>query len=122
MEKDNLAELNVSEIENYLQSHKGEIIDFIQSKIGDYQLVEIKNPRDIHQAMINELMRDVPYGTMIQLGLASALIYSLWCGQRSQILVNDSQTGFKEEHAEEIQKAIIKAYNIGRNYASERPS
>jgi hypothetical protein len=66
-------------------------------------------------------MKDVPFGSMIQLSLANTLIYSLFCGQRSQILMKDEGLGFNEEHAEQIQNAIIKAYNIGRNSSSERP-
>jgi hypothetical protein len=111
MEQD--KEIQESSIEHFLESHKGKIIEYMESKIGDYDKFDI--PKNELGSVLNELMRDVPYGIMIQLSLTHALMHSLWCGQRSQILINDSQTGFKEEYAEQIQNAIIKAYNIGRN-------
>jgi hypothetical protein len=81
---------------------------------------KIKMTRSNFDSLVNELTRDLTFGSMIQFALANALIYSLWCGYQSQIVKNDPSADFKDKYIEQIQDVIIKAYNKGRDYASER--
>jgi hypothetical protein len=94
MEKD--KEIQESSIERFLESHKKEIIDSIMDKIFKDTPQVIKMTGEIYDRLVNELMKDVPFGSMIQLSLANALIYSLLCGQRSRILMKDEGLGFNE--------------------------
>jgi hypothetical protein len=57
---------------------------------------------------------------MIQLALANAVMYSLWSGFQSERLKKEKVSNFRDEYIEQIQEAIDRAFNMGRNYASER--
>lgn len=116
-EKDNdISELDIPDIEHYLDLHKKEIMDFLMNKIFKDAPQRIKIIDNIFDRLVNQLTKDVPFGTMIQFALANALIYSLWCGLQSQRLKTDKELNFKDEYVEQIQEAITKAFAIGRNY------
>jgi hypothetical protein len=117
---DNVRELNILDIEHFLDSHKRDIMDHIMNKIFKDAPQKIKPTGEIFDRIVNQLMQDVPFGTMIQFALANAVMYSLWCGYQSQILKNDPSVDFKDEYIEQVQDAINRAFNIGWNYASER--
>lgn len=117
---DNVRELNILDIEHFLDSHKKDIMDHIMNKIFKDAPQKIKPTGEIFDRIVNQLMQDVPFGTMIQFALANAVMYSLWCGYQSQILKNDPSVDFKDEYIEQVQDAINRAFNIGWNYASER--
>jgi hypothetical protein len=117
---DNVRELNILDIEHFLDSHKKDIMDHIMNKIFKDAPQKIKPTGEIFDRIVNQLMQDVPFGTMIQFALANAVMYSLWCRYQSQILKNDPSVDFKDEYIEQVQDAINRAFNIGWNYASER--
>jgi hypothetical protein len=113
------SELNIPYIERYLDTHKKQIIDSITDRIFRDSPKKIKPSRDDFDRLVNELTRDIHFGTMIQFALARTLLYSLWCGYQSQTLGNDPSVDFKDEYIEQIQDVINKAFNTGRNYANE---
>jgi hypothetical protein len=110
-------------IERFLESHKSDIIDYMEDKLMKAMNKKIDVTSGIYDRLVNELMRDLPFGTNIQFSLTNTLMDSLWCGLISQRLINNKELKpeFKEEDAKQIQKTINTEYNIGRNYASERP-
>jgi hypothetical protein len=118
---DNIRELNIPEIEQYLDSHKKQIIDSIMDRMFKGSPKKVKMIYDDFDRLVRELIEDIPFGTMIQFALANTLLYSLWCGYQSQTLKNDPSVDFKDEYIEQIQDVIIKAYNKGRDYANEKP-
>jgi|SRR5215211_473811 len=111
--------LNTADTERYLELHKKEIMDQIMNKIFKDMPQLIKITGEPFTALVNQLTKDVPFGTMIQLALANALMYSLWCGLQSQRLKEDKELNFKDEYIQQIQDVINKAFIMGRNYASE---
>jgi hypothetical protein len=131
-EERNETGLNISDLEHFLDLNKKAIMDHIMNKIFKDAPQKIKPSGEIFDRIVNQLMQDVPFGTMIQFALANAVMYSLWCGYQSQILKNDSlwcgyqsqilkndpSVHFKDEYIEQVQDAINRAFNIGWNYAS----
>jgi len=120
-DSDKIRELNIPEIEQYLDSHKKQIMDSIMERMFKGSPKKVKMIYDDFDRLVRELIEDIPFGTMIQFALANTLMYSLWCGYQSQIVKNDPSIDFKDEYIEQIQDVIIKAYNKGRDYANERP-
>ena len=118
---DNVRELNILDIEHFLDSHKKDIIDSIMENMFKGSPKKIKMTGSNFDRLVNELTRDLTFGSMIQFALANALMYSLWCGYQSQIVKNDPSIDFKDKYIEQIQDVIIKAYNKGRDYANEKP-
>ena len=57
---------------------------------------KIKITGEIFDRLVNQVTRDVPFGTMIQFALANALMYSLWCGLQSERLKKDKGLNFKD--------------------------
>jgi hypothetical protein len=117
-EERNETGLNISDLEHFLDLNKKAIMDHIMNKIFKDAPQKIKPSGEIFDRIVNQLMQDVPFGTMIQFALANAVMYSLWCGYQSQILKNDPSVHFKDEYIEQVQDAINRAFNIGWNYAS----
>ena len=67
-EKDNdISKLNISDIERYLDLHKKEIMDFIMDKIFKDTPQQIKITGNIFDRLVNQLTRDVPFGTISNL-------------------------------------------------------
>jgi hypothetical protein len=120
-DKDNVRELNIPEIERYLDIHKKQIIDSIMERMFKGSPKKIKMVYDDFDRLIRELIENIPFGSMIQFALANTLMYSLWFGYQSQIVKNDPSVDFKDEYIEQIQDVIIKAYNEGRDYVNEKP-
>jgi hypothetical protein len=118
---ENVRELNIPDIERFLDSHEKDIIDSIMENMFKGSPKKIKITRSNFDRLVNELTRDLTFGSMIQFALANTLMYSLWCGYQSQIVKNDPSVDFKDKYIEQIQDVIIKAYNKGRDYANERP-
>lgn len=117
-DKDNdISELNIPHIERYLESHKKEIMDHIMNKIFKDKPQITKISGEIFFRLYNEITKDVPFGSMIHLALANAVMYSLWSGFQSERLKKVSN--FRDEYIEQIQDVINRAFNTGRNYASE---
>jgi hypothetical protein len=117
---DNVRELNILDIEHFLELHKKEIMDFIMDKLFKDSPRKIKITGEIFDRLVNQVTRDVPFGSMIQFALASAVMYSYWCGYQSERMKREKVSNFKDEYIEQIQDAIIKAFAIGRSYGSER--
>lgn len=112
--------LNTSDIEHFLELNKKEIMDHIMDKLFKDKPQIIKISGETFDRLVNQVTRDVPFGTMIQFALANAIMYSLWSGFQSERLKNKEGLKIRDEYIEQIQDTINKAFNIGRNYASER--
>ena len=84
--------LNIPDIERFLKDHKEEIMDFIMDKIFKDTSQKTKISGEIFDRLVNELIKDVPFGTNIQFALANALMYSFWCGFQSERLKNNNKT------------------------------
>lgn len=109
--------LNTSDIERFLELHKKEIMDHLMNKLFKDKPQLIRLSGEIFDRLVNQVTRDVPFGTMIQFALANAVMYSYWCGFQSERLKKDKELNFKDEYIEQIQDAITKAFAIGQNYA-----
>lgn len=68
------SELNIPYIERYLDIHKKQIIDSITNRIFRDSPKKIKPTRDDFDRLVNELTRDIHFGTMIQFALARTLV------------------------------------------------
>jgi hypothetical protein len=123
-EKD-IPKSNILDIEIYMGKHAKEIVDFLEKKtVEDYA----PDMTEIYDKLLSELVNEFPFGPQdrkfyydkIHVILANALTASLWCGWFSQAMVNKNEPKFKKEYLEQFQRAITKAYEIGRGYASQR--
>jgi hypothetical protein len=112
------SELNLPYSLRFLELNKDEIMGHLMNKIFKDKPQKVKITNSIFDRLLAELMRDVPFGTMIQIALTNALMYSFWCGTQSERLKKASEVDFKDEYIGEFQNAIIKAFAIGRNYAT----
>lgn len=122
-EKD-IPKSKILDIEIYMNKHAKEIVDFIEQKISEKSQKEIKITGEIPNRIINELSKEKPFGPtfdMTHIVLSNALVSSLWCGWLSQAMVNRREPKFNKEYVDQFQRAITKAYDIGRKYASQRP-
>jgi hypothetical protein len=121
--ENDIPKSKILEIESYMDRHAKEIVDFIEKKISEKSQTGIKITGEIPDRIMNELTKEMPYGgfDMTHIVLSNALVSSLWCGWLSQATVNRKEPKFNEEYVEQFQRAITKAYDIGRKYASQRP-
>jgi hypothetical protein len=121
--ENDIPKSKILEIESYMDRHAKEIVDFIEKKISEKSQTWIKITGEIPDRIMNELTKEMPYGgfDMTHIVLSNALVSSLWCGWLSQATVNRKEPKFNEEYVEQFQRAITKAYDIGRKYASQRP-
>jgi hypothetical protein len=124
-EKD-IPKSKILEIEFYMDRFKKEIVDLFEKKtVEDYA----PDMSDIYDKVLSELVNEFPFGPQdgrfyydkMHVILANALTASLWCGWFSQAMVNKNEPKFKKEYLEQFQRAITKAYELGRGYASQRP-
>lgn len=121
--ENDIPKSKILDIEIYLDKHAKEIVDFIEKKISEKSQKEIKITGEIPDRIMNELAKEMPYGgfDMTHIVLSNALVSSLWCGWLSQATVNRNEPKFNKDYVEQFQRAITKAYGIGRKYASQRP-
>ena len=81
-------------IEEYMDTHKKEIVDFVEKKISEKKYKEMKITGEIFDRLVNKLSIDMPFGPtydMTHIILANALVCSLWCGWLSQAMVNKKE-------------------------------
>jgi hypothetical protein len=121
MEND-IPESKILDIEYYMDKHAEEIVDFIEEKITEERLKAVMPTGEIFDRIVNELTKEMPFESESEpkkthTVLAYALVSSLWCGWRSQALVSRSMPNFKQEYLDQFQRAIMRAYVIGRKYA-----
>jgi len=110
--------------EVYMDTHKKEMVDFIEKKIANNKNKEIKITGEIFDRLANQLTKEMPFGStvdMTHIVLANALICSLWCGWLSQAMVNKKEEKFSEEYPEKFKRAITKAFDLGKHYSHQRP-
>ena len=110
-------------IGEYLRSHKKNIVDFIQSNYLPASLIG----NDTFNSLATELQRKFMHDHRGYIGgrdevhnvLTMAIICSLWCGWLSQARIN--RKAYPSEWADNFKKLIVDAFDIGQNYATERP-
>jgi len=108
------------EIEEYLKSHRKEMVDFVEQK--DTKGLRITG--DIFDRLVNKLTTERPFGPTVDkthIVLSQAIITSLWCGWLSQAMANKKEPRFSPEYVEYFKKSITQAFEIGQSYAVERP-
>ena len=118
----------ILDIEVWLDSHKDEIVDFVERRISEKSKVpkgsSFKIPYKITERIVFQLTKEFPFGRgqdWIRYLLADAILSSLWCGWIAQAMVNKKEPKFKKEYLEQFQRVITKSYDHGRRYASQRP-
>lgn len=126
MESDNnnIPESNIPDVEYFMDSNKKEIVGLIERKISEIEREKPKLKYEIFDELVNHLCKDMPPGPIhdtTHILLTNALIFSLGCGWLAQTGVNEKDSRVKEECLERFGRAITKAYDIGRKYASQRP-
>lgn len=110
-----------AEIDNYLRTHRKEIVDLIQEK-GTAENIR----GEAFENVVNHLMTVLPLGKDNQScrdkaheELAIAIIHSMWCGWLSQAKAADGR--YTQDHVVWFRNAITSAFVIGQEYAPERP-
>lgn len=112
------------DLTEYTNSHKKEIIDFVEDKISKEKNKGLKTKGQMFDRLVNTISNDMAFGPtadMAHIVLANAIIYSLWCGWFSQAMVNKKEEKFSAEYVEKFQKAIMDAFKIGQKYSTDRP-
>jgi hypothetical protein len=121
-----MTKSKILHIEEWLDAHKNEIVDFVERKISEKNTrsSNLKIPYEITNRIVYQLTAEFPFGPdrdWVHYLLADALMSSVWCGWLSQAMVNKKEPNFNKEYLEQFQRAINKAYELGRMYASQRP-
>ncbi|HET7148844.1 MAG TPA: hypothetical protein VFI73_10140 [Candidatus Nitrosopolaris sp.] len=100
-------------VEEFLDEHKREIVDFVQQK-------------NIFDMLVKALAEQIPLGRdgltwedKAHKELAVAMIHSMWCGWLSQAKKNSG--AYTQGYVDSFKQFIIRAFEIGQNYATERP-
>jgi hypothetical protein len=78
------------ETDEYLKSHRKEIVDFVEQK----DTKGLKITGDIFDRLVNELTTELPFGPTVDkthIVLSQALVTSLWCGWLSQAMANKKE-------------------------------
>jgi hypothetical protein len=115
--------LELIEIDQYLRSHKEEIVDYIQ---GNFIPANITGDSTFN-SLATELQNKIVHNHRGELSgrdaahnvLTMVLICTLWCGWLSQAKAN--RGAYSRDDVESFKKAIIDAFEIGQDYAKERP-
>jgi hypothetical protein len=110
-------------IGEYLRSHKKEIVDFIQANYIPASTIG----NSTFNSLASELQRKFMHDHRGHIGgrdeahnvLATAILCSLWCGWLSQAKVN--RKAYPPEWMDNFKKIIVDAFEIGQDYATERP-
>jgi hypothetical protein len=110
-------------INEYLRSHKKEIVDYIQ---GNYIPSNIIS-NSTFNSLATELQRKFKYDHRGHIGgrdeahnvLSMAIMCSMWCGWISQAKTN--RKAYPPEWANNFKSMIIDAFEVGQDYATERP-
>jgi hypothetical protein len=108
------------DLDEFLVTRKKEIVDLVEGK--DKQGLKITG--NIFDRLVNELATRMPFGPTFDkthIVLSNAMISSLWCGWLSQAMANKKEPKFPPKYVVEFKQAIIRAFEIGQNYATERP-
>jgi hypothetical protein len=108
----------MSYLDQFLALHKKEIVDSVEQKTAEQKIIFDK--------LVNELAVKMPLakdGTTgidkAHIELAITLVHSMWCGWLSEAKKNRGV--FTQEYVNGFKQAIIRAFEIGQNYAPERP-
>ncbi len=110
------------QMNEYLDSHKKDIVDFIEGRYIPPNITENRTFDNLATELQNKIVhyhnsqgggRDAAHNV-----LAMGIICALWCGWISQAKVIN--TKYRQDDADSFKKAIIDAFEIGQNYANER--
>ena len=107
-------------LKDYFKKYRKDIVDFVEGKVRK----EVKVKGDIYDTIANILTNEMPYGERtdnVHAFLTNAVISSLWCGWFAQARSNAKDSKFKPEYVEKYKNVIDYAYEVGREYAQERP-
>jgi hypothetical protein len=110
-------------IGEYLRSHKKDIVDSIQSNYIPANIIG----NNTFNSLATELQRKFMHDHRGHIGgrdeahnvLTMAIICSMWCGWLSQAKIN--RKAYPQEWVDNFKKIIVDAFEIGQDYATERP-
>jgi hypothetical protein len=110
-------------IGEYLRSHKKEIVDFIQANYIPASTIG----NSTFNSLASELQRKFMHDHRGHIGgrdeahnvLTMAVLCSMWCGWLSQAKIN--RKAYPPEWVDNFKKIIVDAFEIGQDYATERP-
>jgi hypothetical protein len=110
-------------IGEYLRSHKKEIVDYFQ---GNYIPASVIGNSTFNR-LATELQRKFMHDHRGHIGgrdeahnvLTMAVLCSMWCGWLSQAKIN--RKAYPPEWVDNFKKIIVDAFEIGQDYATERP-
>ncbi|MGH9926519.1 MAG: hypothetical protein ACRD5B_14200 [Nitrososphaeraceae archaeon] len=110
-------------IDEYLRSHKKDIVDSIQSNYIPANIIG----NNTFNSLATELQRKFMHDHRGHIGgrdeahnvLTMAIICSMWCGWLSQPKIN--RKAYPQEWVDNFKKIIVDAFEIGQDYATERP-
>jgi hypothetical protein len=111
------------EIDWYLKSHKKEMVHYIQA---NYIPASITGDGTFN-SLATELQNKFEHNHRGQTGgrdqahnvLAMGILCAMWCGWLSQAKAN--RGAYIQQWVDSFKKAIVNAFEIGQNYAKERP-
>ena len=104
----------------FLNTHQGEIIDWINNNIK----IQFTPTNNIFDRLANQLNQEFPYGQEIDnmhRFLTNAIMCSLWCGWFSQARTNAGDTNFRSEYIDRFRHTIDNAFNIGVRFSNSKP-
>lgn len=108
----------MSYIDQFLTSHKKEIVDFVEQKTAEQKIILDKLTNELAVKM--PLVKDGRTGIdKAHIELATAIVHSMWCGWLSEAKKN--RRIYTQEYVNGFKQSIIRAFEIGQNYAIERP-
>jgi len=108
----------LSYLDQFLASHKKEIVDFVEQKTAEQKIIFDKLVNELAVKM--PLVKDGKTGIdKAHIELATALVHSMWCGWLSEAKKNRGI--YRQEYVNGFKQAIIRAFEIGQSYALERP-
>lgn len=110
-------------IGEYLRSHKKEIVDYIQGNYLPANIIGNSTFNNLATELQRKFMHD-QNGHIVGRDethnvLTMAIICSMWCGWHSQAKIN--RKAYPPEWVNNFKKIIADAFEIGQNYATERP-
>ena len=79
---------------------------------------------EIFDRLVNQGIEEYPYGPGLDnmhRFLANAIVCSLWCGWFSQARSNNNDPKFTPEFVERFRTIINEAYELGREFAAQKP-
>jgi hypothetical protein len=106
-------------LEIYLNTHRNEIIDWIERNIKQ----QFTPTGQMFDRLANQITREYPYGLGIDnmhRFLTNAVMCSMWCGWFSQARTIEQDQDFNPDYIERFRTIINNAFEMGRRHGERR--